>query len=202
MSSSPNGPEAHLYFRSMLGPSGYLTLTFFSLDLSFLICIWKMLDPMLSRAPSLLALFPLPPSSYSSPCVRTWSLRFPEATVKSFSGIGWPTVCFVPCLQAKVNSSTLPTRTSPTQSTVAPRTLSSLLTMARPTTTGLLNSQSSHGKHIQSESHSSHRSQAKQPQASTRPVSVVWWGVAKAKAIEPWVWVGLGQQSEKGRLSW
>ncbi|XP_051003408.1 LOW QUALITY PROTEIN: opticin [Acomys russatus] len=47
--------------------------------------------------------------------------------------------------EAKVNSSSLAMRTSPTQSTVAPRTSSSLPTMARPTTTGLLNSQSSHG---------------------------------------------------------
>ncbi|XP_021025879.1 opticin isoform X2 [Mus caroli] len=47
--------------------------------------------------------------------------------------------------EAKISNLTLPTRTSPT-STVAPRTLSPNLTMAVPTTTGLLNSQSSHAK--------------------------------------------------------
>ncbi|XP_076797318.1 opticin isoform X2 [Arvicanthis niloticus] len=46
--------------------------------------------------------------------------------------------------EATISSPTLPTRGSPT-STVAPRTLSSQLTTAGPTTTGLLNSQSSHG---------------------------------------------------------
>uniref|UniRef100_A0A8C6HHE1 Opticin n=1 Tax=Mus spicilegus TaxID=10103 RepID=A0A8C6HHE1_MUSSI len=46
--------------------------------------------------------------------------------------------------EAKISNLTLPTRTSPT-STVALRTLSPNLTMAVPTTTGLLNSQSSHG---------------------------------------------------------
>uniref|UniRef100_A0A8C6HHG5 Opticin n=1 Tax=Mus spicilegus TaxID=10103 RepID=A0A8C6HHG5_MUSSI len=47
--------------------------------------------------------------------------------------------------EAKISNLTLPTRTSPT-STVALRTLSPNLTMAVPTTTGLLNSQSSHAK--------------------------------------------------------
>ncbi|XP_063128367.1 opticin isoform X5 [Rattus norvegicus] len=47
--------------------------------------------------------------------------------------------------EAKTSSPTLPTRTSPT-SPVVPRTLPSRLTMAGPTTTGLLNSQSSHAK--------------------------------------------------------
>ncbi|XP_057625553.1 opticin [Chionomys nivalis] len=42
--------------------------------------------------------------------------------------------------EAKVDSLTLPTRTSPSQNTVAPN-----LTMTKPTTTGLLTSQSSHG---------------------------------------------------------
>lgn len=46
--------------------------------------------------------------------------------------------------EAKTSSPTLPTRTSPT-SPVVPRTLPSRLTMTGPTTTGLLNSQSSHG---------------------------------------------------------
>ncbi|NP_001153892.2 opticin isoform 2 precursor [Mus musculus] len=47
--------------------------------------------------------------------------------------------------EAKISNLTLPTRTSPT-STVAQKTLSPNLTMAVPTTTGLLNSQSSHAK--------------------------------------------------------
>jgi hypothetical protein len=77
--------------------------------------------------------------------------------VKSFSGIDRSVVCFVLYLQAKISNLTLPTRTSPT-STVAQKTLSPNLTMAVPTTTGLLNSQSSHGKCVQSEDHSIHRS--------------------------------------------
>lgn len=64
--------------------------------------------------------------------------------VKSFSGIDRSVVCFELYLQAKISNLTLPTRTSPT-STVAQKTLSPNLTMAVPTTTGLLNSQSSHG---------------------------------------------------------
>ncbi|KAL1775363.1 opticin isoform X1 [Sigmodon hispidus] len=47
--------------------------------------------------------------------------------------------------EAKVDSLTLPTRSSLSQSTVAPKTPSSNLTMTRPTVSGLLNSQSSHG---------------------------------------------------------
>ncbi|KAL6083185.1 hypothetical protein STEG23_018445 [Scotinomys teguina] len=47
--------------------------------------------------------------------------------------------------EAEVDSLTLPTRTNPSQSTVAPETPLSNLTVIRPTTTGLLNSQSSHG---------------------------------------------------------
>lgn len=69
---------------------------------------------------------------------------------------------FVLCLQAKVDRLTLPTRTSPSQSTVAPN-----LTMTKPATTGLLNTQSSHGKCMQSEGHSIHRSQTEEPQAGT-----------------------------------
>nr|XP_042114097.1 opticin isoform X4 [Peromyscus maniculatus bairdii] len=54
-------------------------------------------------------------------------------------------VYFVLCLQAKVDSLTLPTRTSPSQSTVVPKMPSSNLTVPRPTTTGLPNVQGSHG---------------------------------------------------------
>ncbi|XP_055454162.1 opticin [Psammomys obesus] len=47
--------------------------------------------------------------------------------------------------EAEVNSTTLPTRTSLTQSTVVPRASSAHLTTTMPATAGLLNSQSSHG---------------------------------------------------------
>ncbi|XP_059136737.1 opticin [Peromyscus eremicus] len=47
--------------------------------------------------------------------------------------------------EAKLDSQTLPTRTSPSQSTMVPKTPSSNLTVTRPTTTGLPNAQGSHG---------------------------------------------------------